>query len=161
MSSRQPMAWPTLAVPDDDQVLGVAQPHVGAVGEAGQADQDIELVGLGVLQHAPDEGGAELRDGQCRRWAPEPCRPHSPAPWRTVKMDMVSGSSRGIFWGVHPGQVLQHADHGGVIVSQHVQLQQVGLHGVIFEVGGDDVGVRVVRRVLHRDRSHRSPCPGG
>ena len=27
-----------------EQVLGVAQPHVGSVGEAGQADQDIELV---------------------------------------------------------------------------------------------------------------------
>ena len=51
---------------------------------------------------------------------------------------------------VHPGQVLKHFYHGGVVVPQHIQLQQVVLHGVVFKVGGDDVRMGVVRRVLHR-----------
>ena len=52
--------------------------------------------------------------------------------------------------GIHPGEILQHADHGGIIVAQHVQLEQVGLHGVIFEVSGNDVAVGIVGGVLHR-----------
>ena len=131
-----------------DQVLGVAQPHVGSVGEAGQADQDIELVGLGVLQHPPDEGGAELRDGSAAG---------GPQDLVVLIAQHLGGLEdrhglRVIQWdllGVHPSQVLKHSDHSGVIVSQHVQLQQVGLHGVIFEVGGDDIGIGVVRRVLY------------
>ena len=47
----------------DDQVPGVAQPHVGAVGEAGQAHQGVEVLGLGIHQHAPGEPGVELRNG--------------------------------------------------------------------------------------------------
>ena len=52
--------------------------------------------------------------------------------------------------GIHPGEVLHHTDHSGVIVSQHIQLQEVGLHGVVFKMGGDGIGVVGVRRVLHR-----------
>jgi len=52
--------------------------------------------------------------------------------------------------GVYPGKVLHHAHHSGVIMSQHVQLQDVGLHGVVFEMGGDGVGIVGVCRVLHR-----------
>ena len=36
------------------------------------------------------------------------------------------------------------------MVAQHIQLQEVGLHGVIFKVGGNDVCPRVVGGVLHR-----------
>ena len=120
------------------------------MGKAGQPHQNIELLGLGLLQHAPDEGGAELRDGSAAGGA----------------QDLVVLISKGLrgaeqghgLWvvqrdvrpGVHPSEHLQHPDHGGVIVAQHVQLQQVGLHGVVLEVGGDDVAVGVVRRVLHR-----------
>ena len=52
--------------------------------------------------------------------------------------------------GVHAGEILHHTHHGGVIVSQHIQLQDVGLHGVIFKMGGDGIGIIGVRRVLHR-----------
>ena len=52
------------------------------------------------------------------------------------------------FLRVHPGQILEHFDHGGVVVPQHIQLQEVVLHGVVFKVGGDDVRMGIVRRVL-------------
>ena len=47
----------------DNQVPGVAQPHVRAVGEAGEPHQGVEVLGLGIHQHLPGELGVELRDG--------------------------------------------------------------------------------------------------
>ena len=58
---------------------------------------------------------------------------------------VVQGNSPG----VDPGEILQHSDHGGVIVSQHIQLQEVVLHAVIFKMGGDGLCILCVRRVLH------------
>src|SRR5699024_2886200 len=118
-------------------------------GEAGQPHQNVELVGLGVLQHATDEGGAELRDGGAAGGAQDLViliAKHLGGLEDGHGVLVVQGDVRA---GVHPRQVLQHTDHGGVIVSQHVQLQEVAFHGVIFEVGGDDVRVGVVRRVLN------------
>ena len=34
-------------------------------------------------------------------------------------------------------------------MAQHIQLQEVFLHGVVFKMGGDLVGIGVIRRVLH------------
>ena len=45
-----------------DEVMDIPRPHVGAVGEAGEADQGVEALGLGVHQHLAGEGGAEFRD---------------------------------------------------------------------------------------------------
>ena len=50
---------------------------------------------------------------------------------------------------VHARHVLEHLEHGRVIVAQLVELEEVGLHAVILEVGRDDAAVRVVGRVLH------------
>ena len=130
-----------------DQVPGVAQPHVGAVGEAGQPDQNIELVGLGLLQHPPNEGGSEFRDGGAAGGAQN---------FVVLIAQRLGGLEDGHgvrvvqrdLPGVYSRQHLQHSDHGGIIVAQHVQLQQVGLHGVVFKMGGDDVAVRVVGGVL-------------
>ena len=47
----------------EDQVPGVAQPHVGAVGETGEPHQGVEVLGLGINQHLTGELGVELRDG--------------------------------------------------------------------------------------------------
>ena len=58
---------------------------------------------------------------------------------------VVQGNSSG----VDSGEILQHSDHGGVIVSQHIQLQEVVLHAVIFKMGGDGLCILCVRRVLH------------
>ena len=35
-------------------------------------------------------------------------------------------------------------------MAQHIQLQQVVLHGVVFKVRSDDIGVGIIRRVLDR-----------
>ena len=132
-----------------DEVLGVAQPHVGTVGEAGQPHQDIKLIGLGVLQHAPDKAGAELRDGGAAGGTQNLVVLIAQGLGGLEDGHGVLVVQRDVGAGIHPGQVLQHADHGGIIVSQHVQFQEVGLHGVIFKMGGDNVAVGVVGGVLH------------
>ncbi len=64
---------------------------------------------------------------------------------------MTSLQSSGIsFTGSSPDQVLEHTDHGGIIVSQNIQLQQVVVNGVVVKVGRDGLGGHIVGRVLHR-----------
>ena len=121
-----------------DQVLGVAQPHVSAMRETGQAQEGVKVLGLGVDEHPTGKAGAELRD------AAGTGRPQHRV---VLKAKHLGGAEDGHgvlvvqvdLLRVYSGQVLEHLDHGGVIVPQHIQLQQVVLHGVVFKVGGDDV----------------------
>ena len=119
------------------------------MGKAGQPHQDIELVGLGVLQHAADKAGTKLRDGGTSRGTQDLVVLIAQGLGRLEDGHGVLVVQGDVGTGVHPGEVLQHTDHGGIIVSQHIQLQEVTLHGVIFEVGGDNVAVGVVGGVLH------------
>ena len=119
------------------------------MGKAGEPHQRVEVLGLGVNEHLAGEPGVELRNGHGAG------RPQDGVIFiaqhlagnedghgvRVIQGDLV---------GVYPGKVLHHAHHSGVIVSQHIQLQDVGLHGVIFKMGGDGIGIIGVRRVLHR-----------
>ena len=133
----------------EDQFPGVAHPHVRTVGEAGEPYQRIEILGLGVNEHLAGEPGVELRDGHSAGWpqnrviliAQHLAGNENGHGLRIVQRDLM---------GVHAGEILHHTHHGGVIVSQHIQLQDVGLHGVIFKMGGDGIGIVSVRRVLHR-----------
>ncbi len=50
------------------------------------------------------------------------------------------------------GEVLEHADHGGIIVSQDVQLQQVVVDGMVIKMGGDRGCGGVVGRMLYRGK---------
>ena len=132
----------------DDQVAGVAQPHVGAVGEARQTHQRIKVVRLGVHQHLAGEPGVELRDSHGA----------GGAQYLVILVPQHLGggeNGHGVrvvqrnLPGVDAGEILHVLDHGGVIVTQHVQLQQVVLHAVVFKMGGNGVAVGVVGGVLH------------
>ncbi len=134
----------------EDQVPGVAAPHIGAVGKAGDADQVCNAGGLGLVQNPPHKGGAKFRDAQCTGGASQ----------------LFLGQPQGFGGGeqgqhifviqrdvqiVHPGQALHHADHGGVIMPQHVHLDQDVVHGAEVKVGGDGLGV-IVGGILHRGK---------
>ena len=133
----------------EDQLPGMAHPHVRTVGKAGEPHQRVEVLGLGVNEHLAGKPGVELRNGHGAG------RPQNGV---VLIAQHLAGNEdghgvrviQGDLVGVHPGEVLHHAHHSGVIVSQHVQLQDVGLHGVVFEMGGDGVGIVGIRRVLHR-----------
>ena len=133
----------------EDQFPCVAHPHVRTVGEAGEPYQRVEILGLGVNEHLAGEPGVELRDGHGAGGAQNGVifiAQHLAGNEDGHGIRVVQGD----LMGVYPGEVLHHAHHGGVIVSQHIQLQDVGLHGVVFEMGGDGVGIVGVCRVLHR-----------
>src|SRR5699024_1942482 len=96
-----------------DEILGVAQPHVGAVGEAGKTHQDVKLIRLGVQEHAPDEAGAKFGNGAGTGGAEDGV---------ILKAQDLAGAEdghgvlvvQGNLLGVDASQVLHHADHGGV-----------------------------------------------
>ena len=48
------------------------------------------------------------------------------------------------------GHILQHTDHGGIIVPEDVQLEQVMINGMVIKMGSHDVCRHIVRRMLHR-----------
>ena len=133
-----------------DQIMDVAGPHVRAVGEAGEADQGVKLLRLGVHQHLAGEGGAEFRHADGARVADDGVVVRQAQGRRGGEDGHGVRVGQGDFLGVHPGHILHHADHGGVIVAQLVQLEEVCLHAVVLKMRGDDVGVGVVRRVLDR-----------
>ena len=132
-----------------DQILGVAEPHVRAVREAGQPHKDIKALRLRVDEHLACEAGAEFRDADRAgladdrivvRQAERRCAAEDAHRLRVVERDLAR---------VDAGHVLKHTDHGRVIVAELVELEQVCLHAVVFKVGGDDVAVRIVGRMLH------------
>ena len=105
----------------DDQLTGIAHPHVGAMAEAGQTHQGVEIGGLGVHQHAAGEAGVELRDGHGAGLAQNLVMliaQHLGGGEDAHGVRIVQGDGTGVDAGV----LLQILDHGGVIVAQHVQL---------------------------------------
>ena len=132
-----------------DQILGIAQPHVCTVGVAADSHQEIELGRHGIQQNSPGEAGVELRNTN---------RTGGAQKLVVLIAQNLGGGEDGHGalvvqrdgLGIHTGHILHHADHGGVIVAQHIQLQKVFLHGVVFKMGGDLVGIGVVCRVLDR-----------
>ena len=99
----------------------VAQPHVRAVGEAGQPDERIEFRRLRLLQHPAREARAEFRDSDGTD------RPQNGIVF--IAQHLAGREDRhGILiverdlLRVDAGHILQHADHRRVIVAQHVEL---------------------------------------
>ena len=131
-----------------DEVLGVAQPHIGTVGIATDPHQEVELLRQGIQQNATGEAGIEFRNTHCAGGAQELVV--------LIAQDLGAGENghgtlviQGNGFGIHAGHVLHHADHGGVIMAQHIQLQQILLHGVVFKMGGDLIGIGIIGRMLH------------
>ena len=115
----------------DDQLPCVAQPHIRTVGEAGQTHQRIEILRQGVHQHPTGEAGVELRDSHGTGGAQQLVvfkAQHLGGDENTHGVRVVQRDLAG----VDAGKILQHPDHGGVIVTQHIQLQEVILHAVVF-----------------------------
>ena len=48
------------------------------------------------------------------------------------------------------GDIFQHTDHGRIIVSQNIQLQQVRIDRMVIKMGGDNIGIHIICRMLYR-----------
>ena len=129
-----------------DEVLGIVQPYVSAVGEAGNTDQLREILRARVFEHAADEGRpvfrqAEGSDGDAfisdrtrkliRRQAQCLGRTEEGQCLLVVEGDLQR---------VDTGDVLQHTDDLRIIVAQNIQLQHTAGDGMIIEVCGDGPG---------------------
>lgn len=136
-----------LAAPN--QVLRVAEPDVGAVGETGNAHEVGEYVRLRVVNHLARERRAELRDAER-------------AARRAEFFGRDAEGARGIEDG-HRGfiverdglrvavrEVFEHLDDGRVIVAEDVELDESAADGVIIEMGRDGAAVHIVGRMLNR-----------
>ncbi len=55
-----------------------------------------------------------------------------------------------IFHGRRTDILLQGLNHRRVIMPQDIKLQQVVVNGMVVKMGGHDIRIHVVRRMLHR-----------
>ena len=49
-------------------------------------------------------------------------------------------------------QILQHTDHGRIVVPQNIQFQKVCINGVIVKMCRDNIRIVIVCRMLHRSK---------
>ena len=148
-----------------DKVLGIVQPHVGAVGETGNSYQFREILRPRVFEHAADEGGAVFREAQRtdgdafisdgrRQFLRRQSQCFRRAEERQGLL-VIEGN----FQRVDAGDVLEHTNNFRIVVAQNIQLQHTAGDGVVVEVGGDGAGdlpalfvfqIFLIRRVLER-----------
>ena len=130
-----------------DELVGVAGPDVGAVGQARDLDQLGEILGTGLHQHSAHEVGTHLGDAEGAGLAVDLLRRHTQlfrAGEQAVDLGVVHGDA------VHgdAGVLLEILVEGGHIVAQLVQLEQGVVEIFELEVGGQQTARHIVRRVL-------------
>ena len=134
-----------------DQLLGISQPDVGSVSQSGDPHQVGKIFRLGIDQHLHGEVGSKLRNAQSPQLAAADILRPDPQRLRTLEQaHNLLGIQRNILYRIQADQVLEHPDHGGIIVPQNIQLQQVVVDGMVVKVGGDGFGGHVVGRMLDR-----------
>ena len=121
--------------------------------EAGQPYQRVKLLGLRIHKHLPRERRTELGYADGAGLADYRVVVRQPQHGGTCEYRHGVGVGEQYLLRVDPlahllGQILHHAYHGRVIMPQLVELEEVRLHAVIFKMGGDNVAVRVVCRML-------------
>ena len=130
-----------------DELVGVAGPDVGAVGQARDLDKLGEILGTGLHQHSAHEVGAHLGDAEGAGLAVDLLRRHTQlfrAGEQAVDLGVVHGDA------VHrdAGVLLEILVEGGHIVAQLVQLEQGVVEVLELEVSGQQAARHIVRRVL-------------
>ena len=135
--------------PRRNQILGIVQPDVGAMGETGNADQFRKGLGLGVDEHLADERRAKFRDAQAADFRAQLFRRHAQGLGRTEQAQggrVIKGNGRRL----DAGHIFEHTDDRRIIMAEDVELDQTAFDGVIIEMGRNDAAVLLVGRVLDR-----------
>ena len=132
-----------------NKALGVVQPHIGTMGQSRDPDQVREGLRLGVAHHLDYEVGAELGNAKASQGAAVDILRLDSQSLCILKQrhDVLVIQWNGLR--IQAGQVLQHTNHGRIIVSQNVQLQQVVVDGVVIKMGGNDVRGHIVGGMLN------------
>ncbi len=133
-----------------NQILGVAHPHVGAVGQTGDPHQIGKILRFGVDQHLHGEIRAELRHPQRPQPAAADVLRTDPQGRRILKQRHDLRAVQRNIRRVQSRQILQHTDHGRIIVSENIQFQQVMIDGMIVKMRGHGRRSHIVGRPLDR-----------
>ena len=131
-----------------NQVLGIPQPYVGTVRKTGNTDQFLHGSRLGILQHLTDKGSAELRHTVRAGVTADILRLHAQRFRGRKQAHDALVSQRDIFK-VNARQFLQHMQHGGVVMTQNIQLDQNIVHGTEVIMRCDGGAFHIVSRMLH------------
>ena len=121
------------------------------MGEAGKAQQRVEILRLRIDKHLTRKTRVEFRNGNGAGGTEHLVIFISEdfgGGKNTHRVRIVERDGAR----VDAGELFKHPDHGGVIVTEQVELEKIVLHTVIIKMRGDGVAVRVVRRVLHRTK---------
>ena len=135
--------------PAVDQILGVVQPDVGAMGQTGNPQQFGERARTGQFQNAADKLRAEFRQAD---------RPGRFAIHPRIGFQRVDGiEDRHRFRIVHrnrrridPGDILQQTHRRRIDVAEDIEFQDVVMDIMEIEVRRFPFGIRVIGRILNR-----------
>ena len=123
------------------------------MGQTGDTHQVGEILGLSVKKHLHGKVRTELRHAQGPQGTAADIVRHDSQSGRVLEqahdLPAVQGN---VLYRVNTDQILKHTYHGGIIVSQYIQLQQVVVNGMVVKMGGDRGGGHIVGRVLHRGK---------
>ena len=120
------------------------------MGKTGQTDQCVVFGRFGIHQHLAGKSGAKFRNAKGSGLPDDGIILRQTQDFRGKEDLHRFLLSQFDLLGIHSGHILQHADHRRIIVTQFIQFQQVGFHTVVFKMGGDDITVFVVCRMLYR-----------
>ena len=134
-----------------DEVLRVVEVDVRTVAEARDTYEVREVLRLRILNHLHREGGTELRDPETAELdAVDVFRSDVQCFRRSKEAHHLFIIERDVIDRIDSRQVLETPDHGRVIVSEDVELQQVMVDLMVIEVGGDDRAGNIIGRMLYR-----------
>lgn len=132
-----------------DQSLGISQPHVRTMSKSRDPDQIRKYFGwvsisICMAKSVPNSG------------TPRQPSLHPPISSGVIPRALCRQKGHNLFavkrdlLGILSGQILQHTDHGWIIVSQNIKLQKVSVNRMIIKMSGNDVAVFIICRMLHR-----------
>ena len=133
-----------------DQSLGISQPYVRTMSKSRDPDQIRKILWLGINKHLHGKVCTKLRHTQTAKLAPSNILRSDAQSFCAGKKGHNLFAVKRDLLGILFGQILQHTDHGRIIVSQNIKLQKVSVNGMIVKMRGNDVAVFVICRMLYR-----------
>ena len=132
-----------------DIVLCIVQPYISSVRKPGNSHKVCKFIWLGIVQHLPRESGSEFRYcvGSMFKFV---IRIFDIQSFNSVKDTQYFTVSKVDVQRIRTRHVLQLTDHGRHIVAENIQFQQVRIDFMVIEMGCNNIGGRIVCRMLNR-----------
>ena len=133
-----------------NQYLGISKPYVRTMRKSRNTYQVGKIFRLGIDQHLHGKVCTKLRDPEASQPAAADILRADPQSLRSRKQGHDISLVQRNCSCTDAGQILQHTDHGRIIVSKYIKLQKISVNGMVIKMCGDDITVHIIGRVLHR-----------